>query len=96
LEQAFKSVEGQPNGEWARVIGEFGIGTNPKARLLGNIMTDEKVLGTVHIALGRNEMWGGNNAAPTHLDGVIRQPTVRIDGELLIDDGRHLVNSYSR
>jgi len=59
-------------------------------------MTDEKVLGTVHIALGRNQMWGGNNAAPTHLDGVIRQPTVRIDGELLIDDGRHLENIYSR
>jgi leucyl aminopeptidase (aminopeptidase T) len=91
LEQAFKSVEGQPNSEWARVIGEFGIGTNPKARLQGNLMTDEKVLGTIHIALGRNDMWGGNNAAPLHIDGVVSQPTVHIDGELLIDNGRYLV-----
>ena len=92
LEQAFKNVEGQPNSDWARVIGEFGIGTNPKARLQGNIMTDEKVLGTIHIALGRNDMWGGQNAAPLHLDGVVRQPTVRIDGDLVIDNGRHLVH----
>jgi leucyl aminopeptidase (aminopeptidase T) len=91
LEQAFKSVEGQPNSEWARVIGEFGIGTNPKARLQGNLMTDEKVLGTIHIALGRNDMWGGNNSAPLHIDGVVSQPTVHIDGELLIDNGRYLV-----
>lgn len=91
LEQALAGVEGEPNGAWARVIGEFGIGTNPKARLLGNIMTDEKVLGTVHIALGRNDLWGGRNVAPIHLDGVVGQPTVRVDGELLIDDGRFVV-----
>jgi leucyl aminopeptidase (aminopeptidase T) len=92
LEQAFKSIDGQPNSEWAHVIGEFGIGTNPKARLLGNIMTDEKVLGTIHIALGRNDMWGGNNVAPIHLDGVVGQPTVHVDGELLIDNGNYLVH----
>jgi leucyl aminopeptidase (aminopeptidase T) len=92
LEQAFKNVEGQPNSDWSRVIGEFGIGTNPKARIQGNIMTDEKVLGTVHIALGRNDMWGGKNAAPIHLDGVVSQPTVHIDGKLLIDNGRYVVN----
>ena len=93
LEQAFNSIDGQPHSEWARVIGEFGIGTNPKARLLGNIMTDEKVLGTVHIALGRNDMWGGHNSAPLHLDGVVSQPTVRVDGELLIDNGKHVLHS---
>ncbi len=92
LEQAFTSIDGQANSAWARVIGEFGIGTNPKARLLGNIMTDEKVLGTIHIALGRNDMWGGNNVAPIHLDGVVSQPTVRIDDELLIDNGRYLMD----
>lgn len=90
LEQALKSVEGQPGAEWARVIGEFGMGTNSKARLQGNVMTDEKVLGTIHVALGRNDMWGGNNSAPIHLDGVVSRPTVRVDGELLIEDGRYV------
>ncbi len=92
LEQVFKSVEDQPNSEWTRVIGEFGMGTNPTARLQGNLMTDEKAMGTIHIALGRNDMWGGTNAAPLHIDGVVSQPTVRIDGELLIDRGTYLVN----
>jgi leucyl aminopeptidase (aminopeptidase T) len=55
-------------------------------------MTDEKVLGTIHIALGRNDMWGGNNVAPIHLDGVVGQPTVHVDGELLIDNGNYLVH----
>ncbi len=55
-------------------------------------MTDEKVMGTIHIALGRNDFWGGTNSAPIHIDGVVSQPTVRIDGELLIDRGTYLVN----
>jgi leucyl aminopeptidase (aminopeptidase T) len=96
LEEAFKRIDGQPNSEWARIIGEFGIGTNPKARLVGNIMTDEKVLGTIHVALGRTDMWGGNNVAPIHLDGVVSHPTVRVDGELLIDNGRHLMQGERR
>lgn len=91
LEQALAGVDSQPNSDWARVIGEFGIGTNPQARLLGNIMTDEKVLGTVHVALGRNDLWGGRNVAPLHLDGVVGRPTVRVDGDLVIDDGQLLV-----
>lgn len=84
--------ERQENGEWCRVIGEFGIGTNPKARLLGNIMTDEKVAGTVHVALGRNDMFGGKNLAPIHLDGVVSQPSVWVDDQLLLEDGDYRVS----
>ena len=43
----------------ARNIAEFGIGTNEKAKIIGNILHDEKVLGTIHIAFGNNSAIGG-------------------------------------
>ncbi len=92
LQELIAEGERKPNGEWSRVIGELGIGTNPKARLQGNLMTDEKVAGTIHIAIGRNMLFGGENQAPIHEDGVVGQPTVRVDGELLIDGGQYLLN----
>lgn len=91
LKRLIAEGESKPNGEWSRVIGELGIGTNPKARLQGNLMTDEKVVGTIHVAIGRNEFFGGKNPAPIHEDGVVGQPTVRVDGDLLIDGGRYLL-----
>lgn len=90
LERAIHDAEEKPHGEWARTIAELGIGTNPRARLQGNIITDEKVAGTVHVAIGRNDMFGGRSRAPLHIDGVIGQPTLWVDGELLIDGGRLL------
>jgi leucyl aminopeptidase (aminopeptidase T) len=77
------------HGDTTRVIAELGIGTNPMARLQGNIITDEKVLGTIHIAIGRNDFIGGTNIATTHIDGVVSQPTLEIDGKILIDNGKH-------
>jgi leucyl aminopeptidase (aminopeptidase T) len=91
LKQIIADGESKPNGEGSRVIAELGIGTNPKARLLGNLMTDEKVAGTIHIAIGRNDFIGGENLAPIHVDGVVGQPTVIVDGTVLIDGGRYLV-----
>lgn len=78
------------HGDAARVIAELGVGTNPLARLQGNIITDEKVLGTIHVAIGRNTHMGGNNIATTHIDGVVGQPTLEIDGKMLIENGKHL------
>jgi leucyl aminopeptidase (aminopeptidase T) len=77
------------HGDSTRVIAELGIGTNPQARLQGNIITDEKVLGTIHVAIGRNDFLGGKNVAPTHIDGVVSQPTVWVDGKMLIDKGQN-------
>jgi leucyl aminopeptidase (aminopeptidase T) len=58
----------------ARNIGEFGIGLNPKARIVGNVLEDEKVLGTVHFALGSN--YDQDALALIHSDGIIKNPTV--------------------
>ncbi len=85
--------EQKPYGEGCRVVCELGIGTNPNARLQGNVLTDEKVMGTVHIAIGHNALasYGGQNRAPIHLDGVIGGPTLIVDGDTLIRDGEYLV-----
>lgn len=79
-------------GKPARSIAEFGIGTNDSARLSGILLEDEKVMGTVHIALGNNISMGGNVSVPIHLDGVIKKPTVFMDGKLLMADGNLLVH----
>ncbi len=82
-----------PHGENCRVVAELGIGTNPRARLTGKLMTDEKVMGTIHIAIGDNASpsYGGTNEAPIHIDGVVGQPTLIVDGETLIREGNYLI-----
>ncbi|ASJ16456.1 leucyl aminopeptidase [Thermococcus chitonophagus] len=80
-----------PYGKEARNLAEFGVGTNPNARLSGNILEDEKVFGTVHIAIGSNYDFGGKVRAPIHLDGIIKEPTVFVDGEMVFRDGKLLV-----
>lgn len=68
-------------------IAEFGVGCNPKAKLIGNILEDEKVYGTVHIALGDNSTIGGKVMAGIHLDGLVREPSVFLDGQPVMKKG---------
>jgi len=75
-------------GRLARNIAEIGIGTNPKARIIGNILEDEKVFGTVHIAVGNSLSLHGKVDVPLHIDGIIPEPTLEVDGEVLIKDGK--------
>ncbi len=78
-------------GQDARNLAEFGIGTNPGAKVSGIVLEDEKVMGTIHIALGNNFGFGGKVKAPIHLDGVILNPTVYIDGDMIMKEGRLLL-----
>ncbi|VAX26448.1 hypothetical protein MNBD_IGNAVI01-62, partial [hydrothermal vent metagenome] len=78
-------------GKKARNIAELGIGANDKAKLNGNLLEDEKVLGTVHLALGNNITMGGNVSVPIHLDGVIKKPTVYFDGKVVMLKGKLLM-----
>jgi leucyl aminopeptidase (aminopeptidase T) len=80
-----------PLGEAGRNIAELGIGTNDRAQITGVILEDEKVLGTVHIALGDNMSMGGTVSVPSHLDGLILQPTVYVDGRMIMEAGKLLV-----
>jgi leucyl aminopeptidase (aminopeptidase T) len=72
-------------------VAELGIGTNEEAILTGNILEDEKILGTAHLAFGASAAIGGTVQVPVHLDCVILEPTVEIDGEPLVRDGELLV-----
>jgi leucyl aminopeptidase (aminopeptidase T) len=72
-------------------VAELGIGTNEEAILTGNILEDEKILGTAHVAFGASAGIGGTIQVPVHLDCVVLEPTVEIDGRPLVRDGELLV-----
>ena len=77
-------------GHDARNIAEFGIGLNEKAIFTGNVLEDEKIYNTIHIAIGNNAHFGGVVDVPFHMDGIIKKPTVEIDGKIIIKEGKHL------
>ncbi len=77
----------------ARNIAEFAIGTNPNARLIGNLAEDKKLLGTVHFAIGDNESLGGHVQSSVHLDGLMLKPTVIADKKILVENGKILVDT---
>ena len=81
----------EPHGKDARTVAEFGIGTNDKAILTGVILEDEKVMGTIHIAFGDNKSMGGSVRVASHLDGLVKQPTVWFDDRMVMEHGRLLV-----
>ena len=69
-------------------IAELGIGTNVKARIVGNVLEDEKAIGTVHIAIGDNRSMGGKVSVPLHLDAILCKPTLSLDGKVIMKDGK--------
>ncbi len=73
-------------------IAELGVGTNEKAFRKDNILEAEKILGTVHVAVGDNSAFGGRVRANLHVDFIIENPTLSllIDGKevTLIKDGK--------
>lgn len=76
-----------PHGREAYSIAELGIGTNDRARIVGNVLEDEKVLGTVHIAVGNNAFMGGTVNVPSHHDAVLRSPDLLVDGAAVMRSG---------
>jgi leucyl aminopeptidase (aminopeptidase T) len=72
-------------------VAELGIGTNEEAILTGNILEDEKIFGTAHVAFGASAGIGGTIQVPVHLDVVIKEPTVEIDGEAILGGGELLI-----
>jgi leucyl aminopeptidase (aminopeptidase T) len=79
------------HGEDGTNVAELGIGTNEEAILTGNILEDEKILGTCHVAFGASAAIGGTVQVPVHLDCVILEPTVEVGGETIVRDGDLLV-----
>jgi leucyl aminopeptidase (aminopeptidase T) len=74
-----------PNGT---NVAELGVGTNDAAILTGNVLEDEKILGTVHVAFGASAGIGGTVSVPIHLDVVVVDPTLDVGGTRVLDAGR--------
>jgi leucyl aminopeptidase (aminopeptidase T) len=79
------------HGEEGTNIAELGVGTNEKAILTGEILEDEKIQGTCHVAFGASAGIGGTVQVPVHLDCIVMKPTVELDGEPLVRDGELLI-----
>lgn len=80
----FAVATGNPYG-----IAELGLGVNPVlTEPFGSILMDEKIAGSVHLALGDNRSFGGTNVSNVHQDMIILNPTVYCDGEVIVDKGK--------
>jgi leucyl aminopeptidase (aminopeptidase T) len=75
-------------GELGTNLAELGIGTNERAQLTGNILEDEKMLGTIHVAFGASAGIGGTVSVPIHLDVVVTDATLTIGDTAVLDAGR--------
>ncbi len=76
------------HGEQGTNLAELGIGTNDRAILTGNVLEDEKILGTAHVAFGASAGIGGTVSVPIHLDVVITDASLSIDGTTVLENGR--------
>ena len=72
----------------AKIVGEFGIGLNPLAKLRGFMLEDEGCLGTIHLGIGSNATIGGTNNVSFHLDHVVREATVIVDNQKILEKGK--------
>ena len=72
-------------------LAELGVGTNDRARLTGNVLEDEKILGTVHVAFGASAGIGGTVSVPIHLDVVVPDASLEVDGRQVLDAGRYVL-----
>ena len=71
-------------------VAEAGFGVNPNARLLGNLLEDEKVLGTFYFSVGDSASLP-SPATGKRLTGVLKSPTVNLGNEVIIEDGKFLL-----
>ncbi len=79
------------HGEAGTNLAELGVGTNDRATLTGNVLEDEKILGTVHVAFGASAGIGGTVSVPIHLDVVITEATLDVGGTRVLDSGRWVI-----
>ncbi len=73
-------------------IAEFGLGFNPRAKADGQVTDGENISGGAHIGIGANTLFGGNVIIPEwHVDCIIPDATVEVDGDLILKEGKYLI-----
>lgn len=73
-------------------VAEFGFGMNPNARLVGNVLEDEKRMGSCYFSIGDNSGLGGSSNAGIHISGVLAEPSVWLDDTCLTESGEFMPN----
>ncbi|MFW6384640.1 MAG: aminopeptidase [Halodesulfurarchaeum sp.] len=69
-------------------IAQLAIGMNPECvEFDGTLQNDHGVYGSVHVGIGTSSNLGGHTKAPLHFDAMMAEPTVELDGELVLEDG---------
>jgi len=86
-ENLFKELIDTNSGDKDR-FAEFGIGINADAELNAPLILEEKVMGTIHIAIGDNRTFGGNNNSTLHIDLISVNPTVKVEGKTIMKNGK--------
>jgi leucyl aminopeptidase (aminopeptidase T) len=81
------------HGEAGTNLAELGVGTNDRATLTGNVLEDEKILGTIHVAFGASAGIGGTVSVPIHLDVVVTEASLEVDGQPVLDRGRWVLTA---
>ncbi len=89
--EAFLAHMREAGGEDGTNLAELGVGTNDRATLTGNVLEDEKILGTVHVAFGASAAIGGAVSVPIHEDVVVLNASLEVGGETVLDHGRLVV-----
>lgn len=69
---------------------EASVGINSKALIRGVQREDKNILGSMHFGLGTNVDVGGTILSNIHMDGVILEPTLYVDGDMRMKSGKFL------
>lgn len=92
LHEQIEYARSENDENWSN-LAEIGIGANPLVeKPVGNPLLDEKLYGSLHIALGDNTDMGGNVISTIHCDLVTLTPTLLVDDKLILEDGEIKIN----
>ena len=73
-------------------VAEFGFGMNDQARMGGNVLEDEKRLGTCYFSIGDNSALGGSSQVGIHVPGVLTEASVWLDDSQILQDGEFILD----
>jgi leucyl aminopeptidase (aminopeptidase T) len=89
LEDLLNSVDRAGN------IAELGIGINPQSLMIDDIYELKKYRGSAHLGLGDSASgYGGKVESDLHIDGMMFDVTIKVDGRTIIENGKHLYMSF--
>lgn len=90
--EASSRIKNKKDRELVWTVAEFGMGMNEEARLIGNVLEDEKKLGTCYFSIGDNSNLGGHSDVGIHISGVLNKASVWLDDNQILDDGNFIID----